>query len=47
MHTYAVGGVMRLDLVSRPLAGEGYLDYVVPGPFVGPVVVERLGVRRS
>ena len=47
MHTYAVGGVMRLDLVSRPQAGDQTLDYLVPGPFVGPVVVERLGVRRS
>ena len=45
MHTYAVGGVMRLDLVSRPLYGGESLDYLVPGPFVGPVVVERLGAR--
>ena len=47
LHTYAVGGVMRLDVVSRALEGEEKLDYVVPGPFVGPVVVERRGLRRS
>ena len=44
-HVYAVGGVMRLDLVSRASDSGESIDYLVPGPFVGPVVAERLGIH--
>lgn len=44
LHRYAVGGVVRMDLVSRSLGDGEELEYLVVGPFVGPVVVERLGV---
>ena len=40
-HVYAVAGVMRMGLSS---AGEGeeFVEYLVPGDWVGPVVVERV-----
>ena len=40
-HTYGVGGVMRLGVAS---AGEDddLVEYVTPGIWLGPVVVERL-----
>ena len=38
---YAVGGVMRLG-VSSTGEGEELMEYVTPGPWLGPVVVERL-----
>ena len=48
---YAVGGVMGLELRNRGLdssPGDGpvvTLDYLVPGQFIGPVVVQRLETR--
>ena len=39
--TYAVGGVMEMG-VNRRGEGAGLLEYVVPGKWLGPVVVERL-----
>ena len=38
---FAVGGVMRLGVRSLD-DGESRLDYLVPGRWIGPVVVERL-----
>ena len=40
-HVFAVGGVMRMGVGSRG-EGEERLEYVVPGSWIGPVVVERL-----
>lgn len=45
LHRYAVGGVVRMDVVARNGAGGEVLEYLTVGPFVGPVVVERLGVK--
>ena len=42
VHRYAVGGVMRLG-VGYLGEGELRLEYLTPGEWVGPVVVERLG----
>ena len=42
LHEYAVGGVMRMG-VSSLGEGDGLVEYVTPGTWVGPVVVERLG----
>ena len=39
--TFAVGGVMRMGVVSRG-EGDSLLEYLVPGGWIGPVVVERL-----
>lgn len=47
LHRYAVGGVVRMDVVSRSGSDGELLEYLVVGPFVGPVVVERLGVKTS
>ena len=41
VHVYAVGGVMRMG-VSSLGEGDSLLEYVTPGSWVGPVVVERL-----
>ena len=38
---YAVGGVMVMSVLSKR-AGEEYFEYLAPGRWVGPVVVERL-----
>ena len=40
-HTYAVGGVMLMG-VSSSGDGETLMEYVTPGTWRGPVVVERL-----
>ena len=40
-YRYAVGGVM-LMAVSSAGDGEDLVEYVTPGRWVGPVVVERL-----
>ena len=40
-HVFAVGGVMRMG-VSSTGEGESLMEYVTPGSWVGPVVVERL-----
>ena len=40
-HTYAVGGVMLMG-VSSTGDGETLMEYVTPGTWRGPVVVERL-----
>ncbi len=42
VHTFAVGGVMRMG-VAAVGNGEDRLEHLVIGDFVGPVVVERLG----
>ena len=48
---YAVGGVMRMELASRTLrdaSADGdavVLEYLVPGSFMGPVVVQRVATR--
>ena len=42
VHTFAVGGVMRLG-VGGIGQGEDRIEYLVVGDFIGPVVVERLG----
>ena len=39
-HTFRVGGVMRLEVESQG-EGEGRIDYLVPGEWIGPVAVER------
>ena len=41
-HSYAVGGVMLMGALSLELEDGRVLEYVVPGHWVGPVVVERL-----
>ena len=41
-HRYAIGGVMLMGVGSVG-EGEDLLEYVVPGRWLGPVVVERLG----
>ena len=41
LHTYAVGGVMLMG-VSSSGDGETLMEYVTPGTWRGPVVVERL-----
>ena len=41
LHEYAVGGVMRMG-VSSLGEGDELVEYVTPGPWLGPVVVERL-----
>ena len=40
-HRYAMGGVMRMAVGSVG-EGEDRLEYVLPGRWLGPVVVERL-----
>ena len=47
VHVYAVGGVLRMEVVSRAAgAGESAaIQFLRPGVFVGPVVVERLETR--
>lgn len=47
VHVYAVGGVLRMEVVSRSSAngGQPEVEYLRPGSFVGPVVVERLETR--
>ena len=40
-HTYAVAGVMRMG-VSSSGEGEEFVEYLVPGDWIGPVVVERI-----
>ena len=40
-HTYAVGGVMLMGMAWTG-EGEGVLEYVTLGRWIGPVVVERL-----
>ena len=48
---YAVGGVMQMELASRTLSdassegGAVVLEYLVPGSFIGPVVVQRVATR--
>ena len=47
LHVYAVGGLLRMEVVSRA-AGPGEssgVEFLRPGVFVGPVVVERLETR--
>ena len=41
-HRYAIGGVMQMAVGSVG-EGEDRLEYVLPGGWLGPVVVERLG----
>ena len=41
LHEYAVGGVMRMG-VSSLGEGDELVEYVTPGAWLGPVVVERL-----
>ena len=41
-HVYAIGGVMLMG-VGAVGDGEDRLEYVTPGRWLGPVVVERLG----
>ena len=41
-HVYAIGGVMLMG-VGAVDDGEDRLEYVTPGRWLGPVVVERLG----
>ena len=40
-HRYAIGGVMLMG-VGSVVEGEDRLEYVLPGRWLGPVVVERL-----
>ena len=40
-HTYAVAGVMRMGVASSG-EGEDLVEYLVPGDWIGPVVVERI-----
>ena len=42
VHTFAVGGVMRMGVRSEG-QGEDMFQYLVPGEWVGSVVVERMG----
>ena len=42
VHAFAVGGVMRLGVRSGGQGDQRY-QYLVPGEWIGPVVVERLG----
>ena len=39
---YAVGGVLLMEVVSAPDGSGGEVQYLAPGSFAGPVVVERL-----
>ena len=39
---YAVGGVLLMEVVTAPDGSGGEVQYLAPGSFVGPVVVERL-----
>ena len=41
LHVYAVGGVMRMG-VSSLGEDDDLVEYVTTGPWLGPVVVERL-----
>ena len=41
-HVYSIGGVMLMGVGSVD-EGEGRLEYVTPGRWLGPVIVERLG----
>ena len=41
LYVYAVGGVIRMGVASLG-EGEDLVEYVTPGPWLGPVVVERL-----
>ena len=41
MHRYSVGGVMLMGVGSAG-EGEARVEYVAPGRWLGPVVVERL-----
>ena len=43
---YAVGGVLRMRLGTRTAGvGSPALEYLTPGDFVGPVVVQRIKTR--
>ena len=42
VHVYSVGGVMLMGVASLG-EGDDLLEYVTPGRWLGPVVVERLG----
>lgn len=41
VHVYAVGGVMRMGVASLG-EDDDLVEYLTPGPWLGPVVVERL-----
>ena len=41
-HVYSIGGVMLMG-VGAVGEGEDRLEYVTPGRWLGPVIVERLG----
>ena len=40
-HRFAIGGVMVMDVGTRG-SGEAVFDYLEPGSWVGPIVVERI-----
>ena len=42
VHSFVVGGAMRMGVRSRG-QGEDMFQYLVPGEWVGSVVVERMG----
>ena len=41
IHSYAVGGVMLMGVSSQG-EGDARVEYLTPGQWIGPVVVERL-----
>ena len=47
VHVFAVGGVLRMEVLSRATGngGQSEVEYLRPGAFLGPVVVERLETR--
>ena len=40
-HVFAIGGVMRMRVSSRG-KGDAKIEYLVPGSWIGSVVVERI-----